>query len=189
MTTFGQILDAIRRAITWWVLVNPWEQALRVRLGKHVRELGPGIHFQIPFVDRVYLQSIRFRMCILQSQTITTLDNKVVTLAGVVGYVIEDLRLLYDTLHQPEASIDGLICGAIADYVALNPASECCASKIATSVIEEVDLGQFGIGQILIRLTDLAFVKTYRMITGDGTRWSSGSVLETVKDYQAHKDE
>ena len=41
----NQILDLIReffRLFQWWVIIAPWEQAVRVRAGKHLTLLQPG---------------------------------------------------------------------------------------------------------------------------------------------------
>jgi hypothetical protein len=54
-----QIIEALKGLLVWWVTVAPWERALRVRLGKRVTLLGPGVHLRIPVADRVFGDSGR----------------------------------------------------------------------------------------------------------------------------------
>ena len=48
-----QILEILSRVVTWWVVVPPWQRALRLRLGTHQTELGAGIHLKIPYIHQV----------------------------------------------------------------------------------------------------------------------------------------
>lgn len=58
---FGAIFRFFRQ-FQIWVVVAPWEQAVRVRLGKHLSVLNAGVHLKLPFADLVYLQSVRLRI-------------------------------------------------------------------------------------------------------------------------------
>jgi hypothetical protein len=64
----GAFIDAIMRllgAVAFWVIVQPWEQCLRVRMGKHVRMLPSGFHWRLPLIDTVFKQSVRMRTAML----------------------------------------------------------------------------------------------------------------------------
>ena len=64
-----EILSIIGDLFTWIVIVAPWEQALRIRLGKRVKLCKAGCYLRIPFIDRIYRQSIRRRLSYFQTQT------------------------------------------------------------------------------------------------------------------------
>lgn len=107
LRNFGQIFQS-------WAIVAPWELALRVRLGRHVRQLQPGVHLRIPFVDTVHKQSVRLRVTNLRTQTVVTKDGRPLTLAGTLGYAVADIERLYQTLHHAEDTIENIAQQALA---------------------------------------------------------------------------
>jgi hypothetical protein len=175
---FSSFLGSLRSLLTWWVTVAPWEHAIRVRCGKHVHTLQPGIHLRIPGFDRVYVQSVRMRAADLPLQTVTTADAKVITLAGVLQYSINDLRLLYDTLHHAEDTVVNIATAIIAEYAATHAFNECTPAKIQQHVDASIDLAQYGLGGAKCSIVDYAVVKTYRVIK-DERRMGYGDSLST----------
>jgi len=100
MGSIKEILDYISKAFTWWIAVQPWEQGLRIRMGKHEKLLKPGLHFRIPVIDKVYVQTDRLRMVNIPVQTLTTKDAKTVTITTAFSYSICDISKLYHTLYH-----------------------------------------------------------------------------------------
>src|SRR6267142_243142 len=88
------ILDFFKTLLQWWFIVEPWEQAVRVRFGKNVHLFNGGTHFRVPFFDSVYTQNVRRRMTSIGSQTVTTRDRKLVTIHSTLGFTIVDVLLL-----------------------------------------------------------------------------------------------
>lgn len=184
MTNFWQFLTQLRRALECWVVVQPWEQALRVRLGQRVTRLGPGLHLKVPVVDAIYRQSVRVRWCDLPVQTISTADGKTVTLSVVLGYQIADIERLYQTLHHAEATLRNLTLSAVAEAVHALPSSECTPHAIEDRVVRALDFERFGVADARISVTDFAFVRTFRLI--QDTHWgSAGDVLNTYAQEAA----
>lgn len=62
MTYIGQLIEFIQRMFVWWVIVQPWEKGIHVRMGKRVKVLNEGIHLRIPFIDQVNIQTTRLRV-------------------------------------------------------------------------------------------------------------------------------
>jgi hypothetical protein len=173
LSWIGQLVGGIRGLFVWWVIVTPWEQALRVRAGRRLRKLGPGLHFRVPYIDVVFRQAMRLRMCDLAVQTVTTKDGRTLTLRAQVAYEILDLGVLYNTLHEGERAIDNMARGAIAKFVAENEAIACAPSAIEERCAALLDLGEFGLRVRSVQITDYAFVRTYRVIKQDV--WSTVS--------------
>lgn len=182
MTGLQQVLALLKSLLTWWIIVSPWERAVRVRLGKHEALLGPGVHLRIPFADRVYQQSTRRRASALPPQTLVTKDGKPLTVAVMVGYVINDLLLLYHTLHHAEGTIHSEVLGAIGRFVTSRESRNCGPVELAAAATSAVDLEQFGLGDVSITVTSFAYVRTYRLITGEGHTWSHGDSLDTDRE-------
>lgn len=161
-----------------WVMVTPWEQALRVRFGKYTKILHAGFHIRIPVFDQFHIQSIRTRISTLERQTVTTKDNKIVTLSAQIEYSIENIEKLYRTLHHAEDTIRNAIKFNIADYIFSKDFLECIPSEICSSVLNSTDFRKYGILLTGISITDFAFTQTYRFI-GDYGAGQAGSLLVT----------
>lgn len=165
------ILKQLSQVFTWFVVVAPWEQAIRVRLGKNVRLLNAGIYVKVPFIDRVFKQSTRRRLNMLRPQTLTTADRHVVTCAGAVGYSIGDLVKLYDTLESPNGTIENEIAGLVAKYLGARNLKECSSAGLEQFVKDGMDLTKYGLNGQEFYLTSFATSKTYRFITGGMESW------------------
>lgn len=178
MTTFAQMLASFFRLFRWFITVSPWERGLRVRLGKHVRLIEPGWHFIIPYVDKVYVQSVRRRVTDLSKQTLTTRDGKTITVAGSLGYEITDIRKLYESLHHPEDTLANMTQAAIADFICRHDVGDLGVDDVTHAITDEMDFEQYGISNTNVVFNDFAVVRTYRII-GDygGNRW--GDSLNT----------
>lgn len=176
----GSLIDSINgfvkqifRLFQWWVILSPWEAGVRVRLGKHVKTFGAGVHFCIPFMDHFYVESIRLRVSGLETQTLTTLDGQTLTLSGTFGYCITNIKNLFDTLYNPEDSLRNFVESAIANYVVTHILQDCAPATIAAAACAQVDFAKYGLGCAQVNIVEYARVRTYRLISGDrDTPWS-----------------
>ncbi len=172
-----QILEIISRIVTWWVVVPPWQRALRLRLGTHQTELSAGIHLKIPYIHQVYVQNTRLLIVDTPNQTVTTADGRVVTLSAVVGYRIVDIKRVFNSIQSPKDAVNSLAMGAISAHITSRGSAECSIPAIEADLVAQLDTKDWGLTFDLIKITDFAFVKTYRFITNDGsTNFWSGSV-------------
>ncbi|HBT40301.1 MAG: SPFH domain, Band 7 family protein [Thermotoga sp. 50_1627] len=77
-------------AATGIKIVRPFQRGLVERLGKFHREAGPGIHFIIPFFDRMIRVDLREMVIDVPPQEVITKDNVVVTVDAVIYYEVTD---------------------------------------------------------------------------------------------------
>ncbi len=173
MNAFLDLLARFWALFVWWFVVAPWERALRVRAGSRVREVGPGLHLRVPYLDVIYRQSVRLHFSSLNPQTVTTEDGQTVTFAGIFGYVIEDLRALYQTMSSPDTTMQALVAGALAQYISTHPWAECAPDVIEQAVVNEVDIARYGLGRPQLSLTTYARVRTYRLIMDEHQIYST----------------
>lgn len=164
MNAILDLLKAFWRLLIWWVVIQPWEMGLRVRLGKHRAILTPGLWFRIPYADAVYKQSDRLRFTTMTSQTVTTRDGHTLTMSGQLGYAIIDIDRLYDTLHQAENALRSMAQGAVARYVHSHDMAECNPAAIEAGAAAILNLRSFGLEYRALQLTTFCRVKTYRFI-------------------------
>ena len=169
MERFGELLR-------WFYILQPWEQALRIRAGKYIKLHKGGLHFKIPYIDYVFKQNTRLRISDIPAQTITTLDHKTITLGGALQYRVEDITPLYTKLHMAENTIAQGVQAILTEHIAWNKFAECEPEKLMARVNERLDLSQYGLTDVKFILTDFAVVKTYRFITGDMDVWNDHSL-------------
>lgn len=173
------LIQNILKIFTWWIVVTPWEQALRVRAGKYVKKVEAGIYLKIPFLDKIFKQSTRRRLSMIRPQTLTTKDGHTITLSGALGYNILDIEKLFHTLHHPEDTVEAEVASLVAEYIVQNNLSVCSPDAIEEYVRNSMDLHQYGLGSQEFFLSSFTRVKTYRFITGEIPTWSRGQHLDT----------
>lgn len=169
----------------FWVTVEPWEQALRIRMGKHVRKLSPGVFFIFPFMDVVYSQTIRRRASGLTRQTLVSKDRQTVTVSGAINYRIDDLEKLFQTLHHPESTIQQFAKAAIAEYISETDANHLHLKKIKEIVTRSIDFEMYGLADVEIMINEIVIAKTYRLVGdqdyGGGTPYDERLNMESRK--------
>lgn len=173
------IFDAIVRffqQFVFWVIVEPWEQALRVRLGKSVRGLPPGVHLRIPYVDTVHKQSSRYRTAVCPSQTLTTSDNHTVVCSFAVGYALADIFKLYNTLFSANETIVTTVASFVSDKVANTARADLSAVHISQQLTEQLstEFDKYGLKNVTIRLQDFAFIRAFRIIQDQRYSFDAG---------------
>ncbi|HOJ89142.1 MAG TPA: SPFH domain-containing protein [Pseudothermotoga sp.] len=77
-------------AATGIKVVRPYQRGLVERLGKFHKEAGPGLHFIIPFFDRMTRVDLREMVIDVPPQEVITKDNVVVTVDAVIYYEVTD---------------------------------------------------------------------------------------------------
>ena len=182
MKTLWDFLATFWKSIHPWVIINPWEQAIRVRFGKHSRRIEPGIHWKLPMFDSFFVQSIRRRVSSLDTQTAQSKDGYMVIAGGCLAYEITDINTLYQTLHHPEDTLirDAMI--AIAREIRARDQGDCSADAIERGAIGRLDFNRYGVQLLELYLTDFAFARTYRLI--NAPRYSnSGDTLSTSQQH------
>lgn len=167
MQWVGQLITSAARPFQLWIVVAPWEAALRIRLGKVAAELGPGIHVRVPFVDRIYRQSLRLRAISDSGLTMTTRDGRPLTVAVVVEYGIENLSRLYMELANPETMLIGRVGGLVGQRVASLRADELTSISLALWVTAQVPAQEWGMNRLRVNVTNFVFARTYRVMTND----------------------
>lgn len=182
MNWLQQLAEWIR-GLKCWYIVRPWEQAIRVRCGRWIASVEPGLHIRIPFLDEVFIQNVRVRVLNLPVQTVTSKAGITVTLSAVVCWRISDVQLIYEKVHNPEDWIYNVTLSTVASAVfdADRSVTPKQIGEAATRGL--IDAGELGMEIQSVAITDFAMVRTYRLISGEGNTgwsWSRVGSLETA---------
>lgn len=182
MEWLQSFMSRFAEAFRWLWILQPWEQALRVRGGKKIVKFHGGLHFKIPYLDYIFSQNCRMRLSEVPSQTVTTLDGKSITLSGALAYRVDDVEPLYTKLHMAEETLSRKTQGIISSYIAWHHFSDCSPKHVMEYVDEHLQLGGYGLADVEFILKDFAVVKTYRFITGDVESYMSNSLQTDEAD-------
>jgi hypothetical protein len=174
----NSLITNFAEAFKWFYILQPWEQALRVRIGKHITLHSGGLHFKIPYIDFIFKQNTRLRISDVPSQTITTLDSRTITLSGALQYRVNDITPLFTKLHMAENTIAQECQAILTEYIACNVFAVCTPKHVMEHAQSNLRLEQYGLADVRFILKDYAVVKTYRFITGDMAMWTDHA-LET----------
>lgn len=164
MGQIQEFINYILQSVKIWIIVQPWETGLIVRSGKRIKKVSRGIYFKIPYFDSVYIQESRLRVLPLPIQTLTTKDLKTITLNGAVGYSIESVETLYQTLYHPETTISNIVMSEISDFIYSKHLKEITPNEIQDTVFKKLSAHQYGLRFEYFKLTNFAVVRTYRLI-------------------------
>lgn len=164
MNQIKDFIEYITQTFKLWVIIQPWERAIRVRSGKYQKLLKEGVHFRIPFFDSVYVQTTRLRVVSMPPQTVTSTDGQTITAIATIGYSIESIEKLYNTLYHPETTIANMAMGAIAEYIQIHTAKDCRASDIEKYVLSSLNSEDHGIKYEYCKMTGFAIARTIRLI-------------------------
>jgi regulator of protease activity HflC (stomatin/prohibitin superfamily) len=181
MEVFGQLISFIKEIFSWWFIITPWEQAVFVRAGKNIKVLKEGIYFKIPFIDQVYLQQIRLRTVDLPIQTVSTSDNKTITIKSVMTYSITDMYMLYNTISNPETTLAGIVMSEISDYIRSTDSKGLNTVIMEQNILTKLQERNFGLGDLTVRITSYAEVKTFRLIQDQSWMYAEGINMDKNK--------
>lgn len=181
-----EIMHQLGQLFTWLVIIAPWEQGIRVRLGKHARLLEPGWYLRVPFIDRIYRQSVRERFGIARAITTSTKDGHTLTVSGSFSYRIVDLMRLYQTLHDADDTLEAKFLGELSSFIVTRDLADCSPEALA-GIMQSVDASQYGIEVTAAFINNFCRVRTYRMITGDFQQWRGGGLNTIMADGERHQ--
>ena len=87
-------------------IVRPFQKGLVERLGKYNRIADSGIHFIIPFFERMTMVDMREQVIDVPPQEVITKDNVVVAVDAVIYYMITDAyQVIYNVAFFQVAAI------------------------------------------------------------------------------------
>lgn len=174
MNQIKEFFQYIFGNLKFWIIVQPWEQGMRVRNGKHIKMLKPGMYFRIPYFDSVYVQECRLRVCMMSMQTLTSKDKATITMNGSIGYSIDNIEKLYNTLYHPEITISNMVMSEAAQYIYNHNAAEITPDLISEAVMKQIDMLDYGIRFEYYKVTNFAAIRAYRFIQDQS--WTDNSL-------------
>ena len=146
--------------------VHETQKAMLIQLGEPVdKVLGPGLHFKIPFIQRVEYFDARILDYDARSAEALTSDKKTIVLDNYARWIISDPLQFYRsvrTIPRAQARLDDVVYSQLRAQVGRHTLTEVVSSKRG-SIMEDVTkrtseiMKQYGITVVDVRVkrTDL----------------------------------
>lgn len=174
MSWVKELVNYLSDFFKWWVIVLPWQEGIRVRLGKHETLLTKGVYLKLPIIDSVFVKGVRLEYDQIPIMTIATKDNQVITINGALSFQIIDIRELYHSITNPKATLSGIAMSKISEYVTSHDLADCRPPDLEKNIVFKK--GEYGL-EARIKITGFAPVKTFRLIQDHA--W-----MPTAKEYE-----
>ena len=114
------LLDGL--LLLWpFVIVDEWEHAMLVRRGIITRELGAGIHFRWPLLDRVETYPRVEQVEDLYVAVVETSDNIPFAVSANIAFRMVSLPQNWRAVYDSDESLTRLAIGRIASTIAARP--------------------------------------------------------------------
>ena len=170
-TLWQFLIDIIERIIPLWI-IPPWEAGVRVRFGKHWKEVWPGIHFKIPFFDEFHTMNVKRQIAPCPKQTITTTDGVVMTLSALLTYNVRHPATVWVKIQDFDDSLIALAMQEIHEFVASRAASEVSYDALVEAVLPVLRKNAFSWGAEVedLGFSDLAAVTAIRLMSDQRTQ-------------------
>ena len=141
-------------------IVQQYEKALVLELGKPIRVEGPGLHFKLPFVqDIVYIDG-RILNLDAPPQEAPTSDQKQVIVESFVKFRIVDPLKFYQTMQtieQAQQRLGSVVNSSVRNLLGQVPLETILTDKRSqlmeqVKLLVDTEVGQFGIKIIDVRI-------------------------------------
>lgn len=159
--TFGQLIylawDWIR-GLWPLVIVDEWEQGVRMFKGRAVAQLGPGIHWFVPLLGDVLTEECNIEVVDTGLQTVGDL-----TFSMTLTYRVNNLMQRYKSIHEPTDSILNVVCAAASEVVQERGQLEPDEVRAKARQV----LGRWGIGLLAVGVYSHTSAQALRLMMGE----------------------
>lgn len=119
---FDKLIDLLTSSfhlMAFLTIIQPYEQGVRIRLGKFSEVLDPGLHWKAPFaIDYIHKEHVVPKTDRLSSMATTTVDGRAVAFDAVITYRINDIRKAALEVEDVRDSIADACAGVIGTALA-----------------------------------------------------------------------
>ncbi len=147
-------------------VVDQWEEAVVLRLGRHHRSVKPGFHWKWPWFEQVFEQRITTSTVPSASQSLTTKDGKNIVVSGIIKYRVTDVKIFLTETEEPIDAVGDLTQGIIKNVIMAKTWEECLSTGLDNEITKKVrvEAKRWGIEVEQVTLGSLAILRSFRLI-------------------------
>lgn len=116
---FDKLIDELlhlKEQLLPFQIVMEYEMGVRLRFGKNPKPLKPGLHLKIPFIDAILTATVTEETGCCRYMHLTTKDEKTITVAPVIKYIVEDVVKWLIYTNEPTTNLYDLTRLIASDY-------------------------------------------------------------------------
>lgn len=168
MEIFSQIISALENVwdqVMPFLIVKEYEHGVLLRFGKFHKEVSPGLILKWPVIDYVATCYSSYTTLPIRAQTLTTKDDKSIVISAVVKYRIRNAKTFLLEVNDATDAINDITQSYIKQTVMNKTWEELKQMQDSEIQIQvESEVKKFGIKVYYVTVTDLAIVKTLRLM-------------------------
>ena len=176
------IIQQFGHAMSPVFVVDMWEKALVLRLGKFEDIKDPGLHWKIPFVDSVWHQTVVTQSIHLHPQSITSLDYRNIVVRAIVRYDIKDCFLFLTKLAHPTDVLVDTTGAMIREIIEERNWEDLVDIEVELTEKIGRKVAEWGINIEKVTLTDLAEINSVRVISDNDNRQTIIPLTDTTNN-------
>lgn len=169
---FDKLIDKIIEFIglfQFWIVLEPYQGGVRIRLGKWIKVLTPGPHLILPFgIDNCIYENVVVETMRLKPQSLTTKDGKSVVVSSVVTFTIEDVLKFLLEVEGRNAIIEDSGYGATSNFILHKTWQELNAMDDIGNELAKVIRRQcklYGVKVSTVQVVDFTQCRSIRLMT------------------------
>ena len=162
-----EILGNIWHELNPFFIVEQYQEAILLRMGKFHKVCKPGLHFKIPLFDNYIKQHTVQTTLSLHPQSLVTKDEVNIVVKGMVKYKIGDVKVFILEVFDAVDAISDVSQGIIKDVIMNKTFQECRAADIDSAITRKIksELKKMGVEILQVTLTDIAPIRSIRLIS------------------------
>ena len=148
-------------------IVKQWEAGIVLRFGKVHRNIEtnkvidyqPGIHFKIPFIDKIAYVDTRIQTMDSRPQEVMTNEKKALVVDTYVKWIVEDYAQFYlrtqNDFNRAESLLERIVNTDLRAEVGLNSVKETISGERAQMMVNVKERSNKGAPEFGIRIVDV----------------------------------
>lgn len=163
---FADFLKAAWGYVWPFFVVDQWDEAIVLRLGKYHRTVQPGYHWKWPLLEQTFEERITTSTIPSASQSLTTKDGQNIVVSGIIKYRVTDMKVFLTETEEPIDAIGDLTQGIIKNVVMCRTWEECRNPNLDHEITKKVrvEAKRWGIEVEAVTLGSLAILRSFRLI-------------------------
>lgn len=167
---FDKLIDLIKqfgRFFVVWYILDPYNGALIIRLGKVLKKAKPGWNWLAPFmIDMILECNVKTHTLNVGPQSLMTKDGKQVVISTVITCTVEDVEPFLLQVNGGMTALDDAATGVVSRLVMEHTLEELHAMDIANELTKDVRrfAKPWGVGITRVQLSDFTVMRSIRML-------------------------
>jgi regulator of protease activity HflC (stomatin/prohibitin superfamily) len=169
---FDKIIDFLLNFLDQllpFVIIKSGNRGVWLRFGIYRKDVPPGLHFKIPFVDEIQPHGVVFTTITLPPQSIVTKDGICVVIRAHIKYRIEDLKTYAIDVYDAVDALSDMTGGIIFEQIKTQTWEEAYSADLPTILTKKskVEAKKWGFHIEKVTITDFSKMTSLRLFSGD----------------------